>query len=204
MIKINLLGEDTRADFSQHLVLGGYIASLIALVGVCIGAGMWMGAEIADLEDRKVSLEQELKRLQTITQEVKDIEKKQKDLEQRIIRIAMLKLNKQGPVKVLDAINKSVPERAWLMDVKERGGQMRLTGVAMDGETVSEFLRELEKSEHFPKVELDFTRGATRQGVKLQDFAIKAEVSYAGRVTVPPGVSGTADPASDKKATRKG
>lgn len=204
MIKINLLGDDTHVDMSQHLAIGAYIASMVVAIGICVGAGMWMGSDIEDLSEKKVSLDQELKRLQSKTQEVKDIEKKQKDLEQRLIRIAMLKLNKQGPVKVLDTINRSVPERAWLLDVKEKSGAMRLTGVAMDGETVSEFLRELEKSEHFPKVELDVTRQAVKMGVKLQEFAIKADVSYAGKVTkslaAPDGAGGS----KEAKTSRRG
>jgi type IV pilus assembly protein PilN len=194
MIKINLLGDDVRTDLSQHLALGSIGGCLAISLGLCVAIGVWFGGEIEDLEGREKNLDSELKRLQATTQEVKDIEKKQKDLESRLVRIATLKRSKQGPARVLDALHGITPERAWILDLREKGGKIVLKGIAIDGETVSAFMRQLEQSEFFPKVELDVTRASVKQGVKLQEFAIKADVSYTGRVLLP------APNATDKSA----
>jgi Tfp pilus assembly protein PilN len=185
MIKINLLGDDDRSDMSQHLALAAISACLALSVVLCLAVSFWVGGEIEDLEAREKNLDAELKRLQATTQEVKDIEKKQKDLESRLVRIATLKRSKQGPAKVLDALHSITPERAWIIDLREKGGKVVIKGIAIDGETVSAFMRQLEQSEFFPKVELDVTRASLKQGVKLQEFSIKADVSYTGRVLLP-------------------
>jgi len=186
MIKINLLGDDTARDHSGTLAIATYVISLVIVIAGCFFYGMSVGGDIEDLNAEKEAKEGELKRIQLVTQEVKDIEKKQKDLEERIIRIATLKRNKQGPVRVLDELNTAIPERAWLTEAREKSGVLRLTGFALDGETISTFMRDLEKSDYFPKVELDVAKQATRQGVKIQEFAIKATLSYAGKIAVVP------------------
>jgi type IV pilus assembly protein PilN len=182
MIKINLLGDDTSVDYSGHIVVGAYVASMVVSVAACFILSSWISGEIEELTNQKSAKEKELARIQTVTQKVKDIEKKHKDLEDRLVRIATLKRNKQGPVRVLDALNLAIPERAWLIEAREKSDVMKLEGLALDGETISQFMRELEKSDYFPKVELDVAKQATKQGVKIQAFSIRASVSYAGKI----------------------
>lgn len=182
MIKINLLGERSSHDSSKQIFLGLYIASLVLVAGAGVGVSIWLSAQVSDLEQQQQSKQAELKRVQQITQEVKDIEKKQQGLEERLVHIAKLKRNKQGPVRVLDALNTALPERAWLQEIRERNGEFKLNGYALDGETISTFMRELDKSDYFPKVELDVAKQATMQGVKIQEFVIKARVSYGGKL----------------------
>jgi type IV pilus assembly protein PilN len=182
MIKINLLGNDTAIDFTSHIVVGAYVSSMVVTLGLCLFVASWLGGEIEDLEREKVDKQASLKRIQAVTQEVKEIEKKQKSLEDRLVRIATLKRNKQGPVRVLDSLNTAIPERAWLVEAREKSGIMVLNGLALDGETVSSFMRELEKSDYFPKIELDVAKQAIKQGVKIQEFVIRASVSYAGKM----------------------
>lgn len=189
MIKINLLGNDTAVDYSGQVIVFGFCASILLTAGMCFYFSSYLGGEVADLTMQKASKEKELVRIQQVTQKVKDIEKKQKDLEERLVRIATLKRNKLGPVRVLDALNTAIPERAWLMEAREKGETMRLEGFALDGETISQFMRELEKSDYFPKVELDVAKQADRQGVKIQAFTIRAAVNYAGKIDVEKAVS---------------
>ena len=184
MIRINLLGDDTVVDHSRYIYVGAYLASIIALIVTCVTLNWWTGSSIEELASKKEGLDSDLKRLQVVTAEVKDIEKKQKDLENRIVRIAALKRSKQGPARILDALNLALPERAWLVEAREKSGEMKLGGVAIDGETISNFTRELEKSDNFPKVQLDVAKQVVRQGVKVQEFIIKTNVSYGGRVPI--------------------
>lgn len=182
MIKINLLGNDTAIDYTNQFIVGAFLASIAATVIGCVLAITFLSGEIDQLTVQKSTKERELVRLKTITQKVKDLEKKQHDLEERLVRIATLKRNKQGPVKVLDALNAAIPERAWLSEAREKGDLMKLEGLALDGETISQFMRELEKSDYFPKVELDVAKQTLLKGVKIQSFSIRATVSYAGKI----------------------
>lgn len=182
MIKINLLGNDTAIDYSGHIGIAAYCASVLVAVGLCLYTGSSLGADVEDLTMQQAAKEKQLAQIQQVTKKVKDIEKKQLDLEERLVRIATLKRNKLGPVRVLDALNSAIPERAWITEARERGDVMKLDGMALDGETISQFMRELEKSDYFPKVELDVAKQVDKQGVKIQSFSIRASVSYAGKI----------------------
>ena len=182
MIKINLLGNETGVDYSKQIALGIYIGTVVATIITCFILSSLISSEIEELTAERASKDLELKRWQAKTQEVKDLEVKQKDLESRLVRIAMLKRNKQGPVKVMDALNLALPERAWITEVRERGGTMNISGLALDGETVSQFMRALEEKEYFPKIEDIATEQTLKDGVKIQKFELKAQLSYAGKV----------------------
>ena len=184
MIKINLLGDDTVRDYSKELQIGAFFGSIVVLVLICLYVSSSISNSIEDMESKKAALEGELKRLEAVTKEVKDLEAKQKDLRDRLVRIATLKRSKLGPVKVLQALNEAIPERAWFSEVREKEGVLNLKGLAIDGETMSTLMRELEKSEHFPKVELDVAKQAIKQGVKIQEFVIRTDVSYGGRIPI--------------------
>jgi Tfp pilus assembly protein PilN len=194
------LGENTAVDYSRQLAVGMYFGSLALAIVLCFVGSSWLSGQIEDLEQQRNAKKTELTRLQSVTGEVKEIESKQKGLEDRLVRIATLMRNKQGPVRVLDALNTAIPERAWLTEVHEHSGDMKLGGFALDGETISAFMRELEKSDYFPKVELDVARQATKQGVKIQEFAIKAKVSYAGKIVPVDDQGDKSKPAAQSKA----
>ena len=201
MIKINLLGNDTAIDYSGQIGVAAYAASVVATIGVCFYLGASLGADVEDLTMQKAAKEKQLAQIQLVTKKVKDIEKKQVDLEERLVRIATLKRNKLGPVRVLDALNTAIPERAWVTEARERGNVMKLDGMALDGETISQFMRELEKSDYFPKVELDLAKQVDKQGVKIQSFSIRASVSYAGKIDLESksdAVTGDVKSANDK------
>ncbi len=109
MIKINLLGNDTAVDRSGHVLLGAFGVSVIATAGLCLFFMTSLGGSVEELTRQKSSKEKQLTQIQQTTQKVKDIEKKQKDLEERLVRIATLKRNKHGPVRVLDSLNRAIP-----------------------------------------------------------------------------------------------
>lgn len=182
MIKINLLGVETIADNSKYLVLVGYVASMLIALVTCYSLYAVASSEIASLTDERDRLQTELAKLQTTTKEVRELEKKKKDLADKLVVIARLKKSKIGPVHVLDDLNIAVPEKSWVTEVKETSGLMKITGFALDNQTISGFMRELEKSDYFPQVDLVETTQADKQGVKIYAYVIQAKVSYAGKI----------------------
>lgn len=182
MIKVNLLGDSTIRDYSKEIALGVFGGSLAVVIFIFFCFSMYLSSDLEETKARHAALDEELKKYQTQTAEVKEIEKRQKDLQSRLVRIAILKKSKQGPVKLINDLNMALPERAWITEIRENAGKMKIQGFAVDGETVSNFTRALEKSEFFPKVDLDQTQQAAKQGVKIQNFSIKADVSYGGRI----------------------
>lgn len=182
MIKINLLGEEGPRDTSGVLWMAGFITSLalFALVSTFLYFDVTSKLELA-IQERE-DLERQLAQIQTTTKEVRELEKKQADLNSKLTVIARLKLNKLGPVRVMDDLNSSIPDRAWLTEVKERSELMTLEGFALDNQTIAAFMRELEDSDYFQNVELDESKTEAQRNVRIQKFRLRSKVNYAGKV----------------------
>lgn len=186
MVKINLLGDDTVKDYTGHYILFGWAASLF--VSCIVGFVLYQAAsrKSVELSEDKERLTAKLEKLKEVTKEVRDLEDKKKALREKLAVIATLKKSKAGPVRVMDDLNMSLPERSWILDVKENNGLMKVNGLALDNQTISEYLKALDASDYFDKVELGETRQAEMQGAKIKSFALQANVNYAGRLSASP------------------
>ena len=180
MIKINLLGDSTYRDFSGIWLLIGYAFCVSALVLICALNYTSMNSALSELTLEKEDLEKKEFQLIEVTKEVGELEKKRTELAQKNAVIQILKRNKSGPVRILDDLNKSIPERSWVTDIKESSGNMKMTGRAIDNQTIASFMTDLEKSDYYEKVDLDETKTVEQAGVKLKEFTLKSGVDYSG------------------------
>lgn len=182
MIKINLLGMEAFKDESQTRALYMYAASLAAVILACLVIYLFSAGEVDSLAQDVGKLQTDLAQLKVTTNEVRDLEKKKKELSDKLLVIATLKKSKVGPVHILDDLNTAMPDRSWIADMKESAGVMRISGMALDNQTISEFMRALEKSDYFPQVDLVEATQTEKQGVKIHSFVIQAKLSYPGRI----------------------
>lgn len=183
MIKINLLGEPPRLDATTKRWLGTYMVSLAAMVLIGLVARGLMTGRIAHLERETNVLNSELLALKRATKEVRDLESKRKELRAKLDVIARLKETKIGPVRIMDDLNGAVPDRVWLTEIAERSGVLRLSGYALDNQTIAAFMKDLDRSDFFETVELVETKQMEREGVKIKLFTLESKVNYAGAVT---------------------
>ena len=68
----------------------------------------------------------------------------------------------------------NTPDRLWITRLEARGSSMDLAGFSLDKEVVAEFLTALGSSEHFGQVDLQGTEFVQREGVRLNQFNLKA------------------------------
>ena len=181
MIKINLLGDEVKRVSSGVYWLAGMVISFLAFGMVATFMYFDVANQLTIREQEVSDLERQLAQLKVKTAEVNTLEAKKKELNSKLAVIAELKLSKLGPVRVLDDLNLSVPEQAWLTGISESGAGIEITGFALDGQTVANFMDRLEKSKYFaePKIE---TRSATYEGAKIQSFTMRSKLSYAGNL----------------------
>lgn len=185
MIKINLLGDEAVADNKSKLIVGAYVASVVALCLVFYFIHGQVASKIERLTLDSETKELELKKWQKITKDVKDLEAKEAEYNHKISVIANLKKSKIGPVRVLDDLNKAIPERSWLTEIKEDTGLMRIDGKALDNQTIALFMKDLEASDYFESVDLGETRQTEDRGVKIKAFTLSANIDYAGKPSAP-------------------
>lgn len=182
MIRINLLGDEARDSNSAQGIIVAYVASLVGLVLLCVYLNISVNGEISDLSQRREQLDRDLRLLKETTAEVQDLEKRRSELKEKLTVIALLRKSKRGPARVLDEINNAIPERVWLTDVQEKGGEMRIIGKALDPIAITDFSTKLRESEFMPQVRLEKFDAANWRDAEVREFALKLKVNYAGRI----------------------
>jgi type IV pilus assembly protein PilN len=192
MIRINLLGDEARDSNSSQGIIVGYVASLVGLVLLCVYLNISVSGEIAELTQRREQLDRDLRLLKETTAEVQDLEKRRSELKEKLTVIALLRKSKRGPARVLDEINSAIPERLWLTDIQEKGGEMRIVGKALDPIAITDFSTKLRESEFMPHVRLEKFDAANWRDAEVREFALKLKVNYAGRI-LPKTASGAPD-----------
>lgn len=158
MIRINLLGEETAADRSTILLMGGYLLSALVFVIICFVLRSSIVAEVEQLSLRHRELESQLATLTVKTKAVQDLEQKRKVLKEKLALIAKLKRSKIGPVRLMDDLNSAVPESVWLRSIAEEGNRLEIKGRALENQDIALFIRNLQRSPYFKEVDLSESR----------------------------------------------
>ncbi|HEX2252624.1 MAG TPA: PilN domain-containing protein [Thermoanaerobaculia bacterium] len=161
MIKINLLSEGKRptavrrtrpASFleSENIALYALLAALL-LVGLLPSAAWWWvkRAEVAANEEQIAAAQAEVDELAAIIREVEEFKAKQAELERKIGVIHELRRNQSGPVRVMDAVSRSLPELLWLDRMEMQGQQVTISGRAFNSNAVASFMDNLDSVESF-------------------------------------------------------
>ena len=108
------------------------------------------------------------------------------DLNDKLHVIALLKKSKSGPVRVLDDLNTSIPDRSWLSTLKESENVLHIAGFALDNQTIAAFMKDLARSDFFESVDLEETKIAQKDGVKIRAFSLNSKINYAGKTKAVP------------------
>lgn len=177
MIRVNLLGEekDRSAAYAIHALI------VVGLIVVLLFVGGWssnlMISSLSEYENEVGLKESELIKLKDKTKKVEKMEQNQKLLIEKLEIIAKLKTRKQGPVRILDDLTRAIPEKAWLTSISQKNDIIEFSGVAVDGQTVSDFIARLRESKFIDDADVVKTQLVMKDEVKMQSFTFPAELS---------------------------
>jgi type IV pilus assembly protein PilN len=159
MIRINLLAVERRKTKKARGALIPVahrvtIAASLILLATVLGVGWWFWAlreRSATLDRDLVKAELETKQLRTVLAQVQKFEARKAQLQQRVTLIEELRKGQGAPVRVLDEISRSLPERLWLTDMKQTGQEFALSGVTTNLNALSDFVANLEGTKWFAR-----------------------------------------------------
>jgi type IV pilus assembly protein PilN len=187
MIRINLLSEGRRPAAvrkTRGIDLDDRSWTNLALIGaILLGAlatlGSWwhLSNVKAGVQEQVVEAEAEVERLRPILAEVEEFKAKKADLERKIEVITNLKNQQRGPVRVMDAISRGLPELLWLERMEVKASQIQLTGKAFNVNAVSNFIENLDKVPEFKEPVL--RRVSESDNGQVYQFTISVEYSLA-------------------------
>jgi type IV pilus assembly protein PilN len=189
MIQINLLPV---RQLKRQVVLRQQLymfAAIIATVSLSVG-GVWLmdRRAIAQNEAEQAELHVSLERLKPIVDEVSTLERREKLLNARIETIQRLRSNQRGPVHVLDALSRNLPDQTWLETIDESAGVYKVAGYALTNFAVADLLRNLQRSKEFTGVDLILSEQVMIANREVKKFIIQFQrgMSAAQPELMPP------------------
>lgn len=204
MIRVNLL-RTARAPERARIATPAAAVPLACAVVLLVAAGGlgWWYWSLARQEEalaaELVTARQEAERLRTVIAEVAQFERRQADLRERVDLIERLRANQRVPVRLVDAVSRSLPDMLWLTQMKQTGPDLVIEGRSTTLIALSDLVGNLGNSPVFERpVELVDSQmepaGAGGAGTGVQDlirFTVKARLAGATPLA-PPAASAPA------------
>lgn len=186
MININLLPyrEIIRKEkIIHHAVIAGGTVFLVLLIVVILHS--IMSGKISGVNEEIVRIEKEIASNKVTMQEINKLKKEKETYRKQFQIIENLGQDKQGPVLMLDALASNIPDKIWLLTLKQNGSNLELTGVSVDNKLISKFMSNLEKSPYFKNIDLISSEMKThvsgKKRERLNKFTITCFVEFSSQ-----------------------
>ena len=179
MMEINLLPHrEARRAADLRETVAVLLLGLVLVGGAVFLTDKGVKSDLAAAEASVTHLKADIARFEPQKKLVKDFKKRKKQLQSKLDVIDTLEQARNGPVRVLDELSASVPDRLWLTSISTKGKGISLEGQSLDTGVVADFLRSLNESPYFENVDLESTtRGKAIQGVKVVVFTVTADMA---------------------------
>ena len=179
MIEINLLPvREARKKETLRFQLSIFVLTLL-LSFMVIAYLKWNADRREKYVDTQLkAVQEEILKLNKVVGEIDRLKKQRAKLQQKLAVIKKLEQGRLGAVYVLDELSEKIPEKMWIEKLDRAGNQVKIEGVALDNETIANFMTLLERSKYFAGVELEVTEQFRSEGFKLKKFRLTCSTSF--------------------------
>ena len=199
MIRINLLPvREIAAGVSRRRDLTVGLVAVVISALVLVGGYLYQSSRFSTLGEELADLRQQIQVLNAKLKEVTDLQNKIKEFKSKHKVIDDISKQKVGPVRVMESLSAATPASLWLTEFREANGSLVINGLALDNQTVADFLKSIAKYSYFKNVELIETTKADEKTGPYKRFSIKVTVLYQAAAVVGPGQP------QDKTSLKKG
>lgn len=177
MIKINLLlarKEKKKIGMRKEMVV--LIFSVVLLLVFLLLFQWKIGKEKDDTLAQISETRREINRYKSLTTELIKQKEVQKTLQEKLNVINALRKEKDTPARVLDELSIDKPEKIQLESLRKEGSKLGIEGIALDDETVANFMTSLRKSKVFKNVDLIVSEQIEQSKIKLKKFSLSCDI----------------------------
>lgn len=183
MHRVNLLGARENALSSSATGEGSEKRGAVIALGLLglsltsIGY-MWFSAErtLREMSESINQLEQEKARLGPIIIQVEEFMEQLEQLKEKERLIERLKREREGPVRILDALSVELPDLVWLTELRQTEGSVTIDGMAASYVSIADYIGKLDDNDWFRDVELIDARVSSSSVQEFTEFQLRAEV----------------------------
>ena len=193
MIRINLLPfrlarkkENIRRQISVFFLL-----IVLILTGMYYYTQL-VNKQIASVKNQTQNVKQQISKYKEKAQRVKKIKKDLKILEEKLAVVQSLQSQREKQLTLFDAMTGLVvPARMWLTEFKTGSTTVTIKGIAFDNPTIADFMKKLEQSPLFDKVDLKAAKMKKFKGdVMLKSFELSCRKTQPKKEEKKPGKKG--------------
>jgi type IV pilus assembly protein PilN len=183
MIKINLLPYRDilkKKNIFNHVLTAAVTLGCALLVVLIVH--LLIAGRIGAVERETVRVEAEIASNKKIVEEIEKLKAEKELYRKQLEVIENLKKGTKGPVLLLDRLATSMPEKTWLLSLKQQGANLEIVGAALDNRSISILMSNLKTTGYFQKVDLVTTemkrsKGRnSRTGIKMNVFTLTCSV----------------------------
>ena len=153
MIRINLLAIESHRTAGRGRMRRRVFAAcgaVVILTGSVAGARVCTVRRESDrLTSAMAAAEREVERLAPVLESVRDREAERSRLAERVAWLDDRRRQQDEPVRLLDEVGRSLPDGAWLTELRQEAAALVLRGRAASLTSVSDFVAELERAASF-------------------------------------------------------
>jgi type IV pilus assembly protein PilN len=169
MIRINLIRGKRKKRRELNLGFAFLLAPLVVLAGTLYFHTMITG-KIKTLNQGIQQANADVARLKKEIGEVEKFKARKAELQKKVDIISNLQKDRSGPVKVFQALSAAIPEKCWIDKLDIQGDKVAVSGVALNNNTVANFMTALGQTGRFKNVALGSADQAAMMNVKLVRF----------------------------------
>ena len=174
MIRINLLpyrAARSKENIRKQVSIG--VLSFVLLLVILTVYNVHLKAKTNNLTVKLEGIKKEVTIYKAKADEVEKIKKKLQLLEKQIEIVNNLEAMREYPPKLLEKMTEMVvQDRMQLNRFIADAKKISVNGIAMDNETIAEFMTRLERSSLFGSVSLKSSKKVSRFGLSMKLFDI--------------------------------
>ena len=156
MIRINLLPfRAARRVENIRRQISIFFLSFLLVALALFYFNLHLRGRVIELNAAIQETKRELAQLDKVNKEIEKIKKDLAALNKKLDVIKTLDANRTEPVRLLDVMTQTVVEkRMWFTRLESKGEAVNISGMALDNQTVADFMIRLERSALFSNVNL--------------------------------------------------
>lgn len=179
MLKINLLPvrQLKRRAKARKQITTGFLFFLLVLA-LLAAVGFIQAQKVSQLNTEVQQLTAEKNSYNKTLQDIERLKKAKEDLARKTDVINKLKADSSLTVRVLDEVaNRIDNQRMWLLSLHQQQGFLKLSGIALDNQTVAQFMDNLKESPFVNSVTLTNSSLKVISERNLKSFELTCSVA---------------------------
>lgn len=180
MLRINLLPiRQLKKRAKAQRQFGAMIALFVLVAALLAGVGYLQLQQIDTLNAEVARLQKEKDSYSPTLKKINKLKKQKQELARRTDIINRLKADSSLTVRVLDEVaNRVDNQRMWLTSLKQQGRSLTVAGIALDNQTIAQFMDVMKESPFVTEVTLNNSSLKKVSGKDLKSFALSCSVSH--------------------------